>query len=401
MSGRAIQSMPRGLTTLFACVLIVMVGFGIALPVMPLYVERLALASGSTPGSAPFHIGMITAVYPLTQLVFAPLWGRLSDRIGRRPLVVVGIAGFAVTQALFGIASGLALLYGARIVGGALSSALIPAASAYVADLTSEEQRGRGIASLNTAVGLGTVIGPALGALFVRRDVHVRVFSEHVVFDGFSVPFFAAAGFAIVALVAALVTLRESHVPRLDADAAVVAARPKVVRRLLGAVLASYIGISIFETTFALFAVARFGLDAGGIAVAFTECGATMIVAQFAGPVLARWIGERWVVALGFAAMSAGLVALVAAHADVVVYVAVIPLGAGMALVGLTLTSQVSKHEPRRVGAALGLQQGVQSVGQVVGAMAGTLLLGWSTPAPYVVAAMLLGGVAVMTARRA
>ena len=393
--------MPRGLTTLFACVLIVMVGFGIALPVMPLYVERLALASGSTPGSAAFHIGMITAAYPLTQLVFAPLWGRLSDRIGRRPLVVVGIAGFAVTQALFGIASGLALLYGARIVGGALSSALIPAASAYVADLTGEEQRGRGIASLNTAVGLGTVIGPALGALFVRRDVHVRVFSEHVVFDGFSVPFFAAAGFALVALVAALVTLRESHVPRPEADAVVVAARPKVVRRLLGAVLASYIGISIFETTFALFAVARFQLDSRGIAAAFTECGATMIVAQLAGPVLARWIGERWVVVVGFLSMSAGLVALVAAPTDAVVYVAVVPLGAGMALVGLTLTSQVSKHESRRVGAVLGLQQGVQSVGQVVGAMAGTLLLAWSTPAPYVVAAMLLGGFAVMTARRA
>ena len=98
--------MIRRLAALFACVLIVMIGFGITLPVMTFYIERLAVDAGATPGRVATHIGLITAAYPLTQLVFAPLWGRLSDRIGRRPLMIVGIFGFALSQALFGIASG-------------------------------------------------------------------------------------------------------------------------------------------------------------------------------------------------------------------------------------------------------------------------------------------------------
>lgn len=398
---RLISIMTRRLIPLFACVLIVMVGFGIALPVMPLYAERLALASGGSPQRAALHIGMITAAYPLTQLVFAPLWGKLSDRIGRRPLVVVGITGFAITQALFGLASGLPLLYGARIAGGGLSAALIPAASAYVADVTGADERGAGIASLNTAVGIGTVVGPALGALLVRRDLHVRVFGEHVRFDGFSVPFFAAAAFACIALIAALVTLRESRIPDRATDAATAAGRgSSAAHPLLAAVLASYVGISIFEATFALFAVARYDLGTRGVAAAFTECGLVMIVAQLAAPRIARSIGERRVVALGLAAMSAGLIALVAARTDRVVYAAVLPLGAGMALAGPTLTSLLSKHESRRVGAVLGLQQAVQGLGQVVGALSGMLLFGWSAPAPYVAAAALLTAVAVAIVTR-
>ena len=104
-----------------------MIGFGITLPVLPFYVERLALESGATPGRVAFHIGLMTAIYPLTQLVSAPIWGRLSDRIGRRPLIFIWIVGFAVTQALIGLATGVGVLYGARIADGALSSAMLPA----------------------------------------------------------------------------------------------------------------------------------------------------------------------------------------------------------------------------------------------------------------------------------
>lgn len=389
--------MNRSLVALYACVLVVMVGFGIALPVMPLYVERLALESGATPARAAFHIGAVTAAYPLTQLVFAPLWGRLSDRIGRRPLVALGIAGFAVTQALFGLANGLELLYGARILGGALSSALIPAASAYVADLTDQTRRARGMATLNAAVGVGTVIGPAIGALLVERDVHVEVFSAHLVFDGFSVPFVAAALLAVVALGFALGTLRESRTP---AAAPLTDTPPRRAHRLLGAVLASYVGISIFEATFALFAVGRFALGAREIAIAFTECGVVMILAQTVTPPLARRIGEPRVIALGLASMSAGLIALVATRATPIVFAAVVPLGAGMALVAPTLTAELSKHRSGHVGAVLGVQQAVQGLGQVAGTLLGVVLFGWSARAPYVSAAALLAGVAIAMVMR-
>ena len=393
--------MNRNLIALYACVLIVMIGFGITLPVLPFYVERLALGSGSTPGRAGFHIGLVTAMYPLTQLVFAPLWGRLSDRIGRRPLVVIGIVGFALTQALFGVATGLGLLYGARIAGGALSSALLPAAAAYVVDLTTAAQRGRGIAWLSTTVGLGTVLGPALGALLLGREIHVRALAGHLDFDGFSVPFVVAALLALVALVAALVTLRDSSAPAAKKQATA-GARPdrRLLGRLLGAVLATYLGITIFEATFAVFAVDRYGFGAAKVAAVFAECSLLMILAQVAGASLAGHVGERRLIALGFGAMSAGLVALVASSASAFVFVAVVPLGVGMGFVGPGLTSEVTRHGTTRVGATLGLQQAVQAVGQVTGALLGTLLFYWRASAPYFVAAALLAGVGLAMARR-
>ena len=391
--------MIRRLAALFACVLVVMIGFGITLPVMTFYIERLALEGGSTPTRAATHIGLVTAAYPLAQLVFAPVWGRLSDRVGRRPLVIVGILGFAISQALFGVASGLGLLYGSRIIGGALSSALLPAASAYVADITTEAERGRGIAWLNTAVGSGTVIGPALGALLIGRDVHLRVFSEHIMLDGFSVPFFVAAGLAVAALIAALVAIREPTRVASRSIAQREPTPPHQLQRLLGAVLLAYIGISIFEATFTLFAVARYQFSTGAIAAVFTECSVIMIFAQLAGASLAVRVGERRLIAVGFGAMSVGLAVLVVTPADAFVFVAIVFLGAGMAFVGPGLTSQLSKREARHVGAALGLQQAASSLGQVIGAVLGTLLFSWSVPLPYLASAALLAGVGIAMTR--
>jgi DHA1 family multidrug resistance protein-like MFS transporter len=156
--------------------------------------------------------------------------------------------------------------------------------------------------------------------------------------------------------------------------------------------MASYIGISIFEATFALFAVARYDFGAGDIAAAFTECSVVMIGAQLATPRLARRFGERRLLSLGFAAMSAGLVGLVIVRAPALAYLAVVPLGAGMAFVGPMLTSEVARNRAHHVGAALGLQQAAQSLGQVTGALLGTLLFGWNAPVPYLVAASILAG---------
>ena len=389
----------RRLAAVYGCVLVVMIGFGITLPVMPLYVERLALGADATPARAAFHTGLITAAYPLTQLLFAPLWGKLSDRVGRRPLVLIGIAGFAVTQALFGVARGLPLLYVARVLGGALAAALVPAATAAVADLTQENERARGIVRLNTAIGLGTVIGPAFGAVLARRDVHLRVASEHVALDSFSVPFVAAALLAVVALIAAATTLRETRAAIASSGHEAPQGLQRV-HRLLAAAMASYVGISIFEATFALFAVARYDFGAGAIAAAFTVCSVVMIGAQLATARLARRFGERSLLSVGFVAMSAGLVGLVIVRAPTLAYLAIVPLGAGMAFVGPMLTSEVTRNRAQHVGAALGLQQAAQSLGQVAGALLGTFLFGWTASMPYLVAASLLIGTGVLVQMR-
>lgn len=384
----------RGMWALLASVLIVMVGVGITLPVLPLYVERLG--AGAQAGRVELHVGLLTAVYPLTQLVFAPIWGRLSDRTGRRPLVLVGILGFAITQLLFGLANGLALLYAARLLGGALSSALLPVASAYIADATAASQRARGMLRFNAAIGVGTLVGPALGGFLSRTDVHVVVATRHVTLDAFSVPFFTAAGLALIALVVAL--LRATGPTPVVAQALVERGR-RVDAGFLVAAATGYVGIMMFEATFALFAV-RIGFGASEIGVAFTVCGGAMLAVQLGGGTLVERWGEPRAIATGFVLMSLGLATLVLVTTHPLVFVAVATLGAGMALITPSLASLLSKDQPHAVGHTLGVQQAVQSLGQVGGSLAGVLLFAWHPRAPYVTAALLMASIGVMVAVR-
>lgn len=390
-------SMKRPLLALYASVVIVTVGFGIATPVMPLNIERLVLRHGATEAHLWFHVGGITAAYPLMHLVFAPLWGRTSDRIGRRSLVLTGLLGFAITQVLFGLARGLPLLYTARVAGGALSAALIPAASGYVADASNEEQRTRGLALLSLSVAIGGVVGPALGAVLARVDVHVVVLSRHLVLDGFSVPFAAAAALAVAAFGLAFFSL-DGTKPSTTAE---MPQSRAPVRELLAIGLAGYATISLFEATFALFGASRLGLEPQLIAIVFTECGLMMVVSQLATPALARIVGERSLIAAGLALMCLGFLAIVTVDATIVAYVAVIPLGIGMTFVGPTLSWELARVRPGEVGRVLGEQQGVQALGQVSGAVVGVALLRWSSDAPYTVAALIVAGTAAVISLRA
>lgn len=167
--GVASSGMRRPLFVLLVTLFVTMIGFGITLPVLPFYVERLATAGGMPPASVARHVGLLTAVYALMQFLFAPVWGRWADRVGRRPLLLIGIAGYALAQILFGLAASLSLLYVPRVLGGMLSSATGPAASAYVADLTTEDERSRGMAWLGAATNLGVIVGPAFGGVLARQ----------------------------------------------------------------------------------------------------------------------------------------------------------------------------------------------------------------------------------------
>jgi DHA1 family multidrug resistance protein-like MFS transporter len=149
------------------------IGFGVTLPVMPFYAERFALLSQG-PGAGGWlrgvamQVGLLTTAYPLLQLLAAPVWGRMSDSVGRRRLLLAGIAGAAGSYVLFAMATSLTMLCAARALGGLLSSAIFPAASAYVADSTTETGRVRGMAWLGAASSLGAVAGPALGGALAR-----------------------------------------------------------------------------------------------------------------------------------------------------------------------------------------------------------------------------------------
>lgn len=182
--------MKNNLLILLFCLFVVMTGYGLILPVLPFYIERMALAKGVTLREASFQVGLLTGIFALMQFFFAPLWGKWSDRLGRRPLFSVGLGGYALGMFLFGIGTNLAMLYAARILGGILSAAVLPIANAYVADVTSEKDRGRGMAWLASSISLGIVVGPALGAFLSQLDLHLSYRLGHFSIDGFSLPFF-------------------------------------------------------------------------------------------------------------------------------------------------------------------------------------------------------------------
>ena len=388
--------MKRHLFVLFACLFVVMIGFGITLPVLPFYVERLALKAGASRQSIVLHVTLLTGVYALMQLAFAPLWGRWSDRIGRRPLILVGITGYVVAQVMFGLSTSLWLLYAARIVGGILSSATLPVSAAYVVDMTTKEERSRGMAWLGTAASLGVVVGPALGGLLSRRDWHLNWSAGHFRLDGFSTPFFAAALLGLVTLLAALRWLPES-MPKTSAQntnpekATGLTTKAdwrtlvKTLSPLLALTLAGQLALTMFEGTFALFAQAKFDFGPAEVGYVFVVCGLVMTVFQ-AGAVgfLAGKISEMIQIGAGFGLMGTGIALLATAQTRFFVFSFVALLSLGMAFIAPNLASLISKRSgEQQVGASLGVQNAANSLGQAGGPLLGGGLFLWQTNAPY------------------
>ena len=389
----------RRLFVLLACLFVVMIGFGITLPVLPFYVERLAQAEGVTRQAIVLHVTLLTAVYPIGQLVFAPIWGRWSDRTGRRRLLLMGMAGYVIAQILFGLASSLWLLYAARILGGVLSSATLPVSAAYVADATTDRERGRGMAWFGTATSLGFVVGPALGGLLARRDLHVTARYGHMMIDGFSIPFFAAAALGLVTLAAAIRWLPESLPAHARESASTEPGLRIMVRSLgplLGLALAAQFALAMFEATFALHAQAILNYGPAEMGAVFVVCGLVMAVFQIgASGFLAGRIGAMGQIGMGLALMGMSLAVLMMPRGMWSVLAVVGVLALGMALISPNLAALIStRGGSRRAGAALGAQNAANSLGQASGPLVGGALFVWQMNAAY----LLSGGALVALA---
>ena len=391
-----------------------MIGLGITMPVLPFYVERLALAEGATGQSVVINVGLLTGVYALMQLIFAPLWGRWSDRIGRRPLILIGIAGYVIAQVLFGLATSLWLLYAARILGGVLSSATLPVSAAYVADMTTQKERSRGMAWLGTAVSLGVVVGVALGGLLSRRDWHFNWIVGHFKVDSFSIPFFAAALLGLLTLLAAIQWLPES-MPKTSAPDGNLAQGTsdktktewrtlvKTLSPLLALTLAGQFALTIFEGTFALFAQAKFAFGPAKVGYVFVVCGLVMTVFQ-AGAVgfLAGRISEIYQIGAGFGLMGTGIALLAMARTTFFVFAFVALLALGMAFIAPNLAALISKRGgERQAGTSFGVQNAANSLGQAAGPLLGGVLFIWQINAPYLLSGALLIALALGIAWKA
>jgi MFS transporter, DHA1 family, multidrug resistance protein len=401
---RGIEVMSKRLLALLGCAFVVMIGLGITMPVLPFYSERLALAGGASFRSLPIHIALLTSIYALAQFIFAPVWGRWSDRIGRRWLLLIGIGGSAAAMILFGVSTSLRMLYIARVIGGILSSATLPAAAAYVADVTVSSDRSAGMAGLGSSVSLGVIAGLALGGISPKSNLHFGGFYRCFMVSSLSIPFFAAAALMAVAFVATLLWLPESlsvrstsgPVPRSLGNPTEVRQR---LRLLLGLATAGQFGLAIFEGTFAVYAQRHMGYGPSRLAVTFMVCGSVMAVFQV---FLAWWLRGRvsglGQPAAGFALMGLGISLLLFARSLPAVLGMVATLAIGMALISPNLSALISRWGGERAGAALGLQSSANSLGQAGGPIVGSVLFVWRSSAPYLLAGGLMVGIGIATA---
>ncbi|HLQ66284.1 MAG TPA: MFS transporter [Candidatus Limnocylindrales bacterium] len=346
---------------LFFTVFIHLLGFGIIIPLLPYYAEHFG-ASGLT-------VGLLGTSFSLAQFLFAPLWGRLSDRIGRRPVLLGSLILTGVSYLVFAVAGSLPVLFVSRIFAG-IAGATLSTAQAYIADTTTPENRTRGMGLIGAAFGMGFIFGPAMGGVLSRW--------------GFSVPAYAAAGLAAAAFLFAVARLPES-LPREEREAASrrrarasfrdALGRP-VVGIVLGLFFVATLCFSGMEAILALFCERffRWGPHQIGYLFAYVGVVAALMQAGIVGA-LAKRFGERALVRAGLALMGAAFVAagLVPPLALFLATMGVIAVGSG--LITPTLSSLVSQATPPdEQGRILGVYQSLGSLGRAVGPFLGGLL---------------------------
>lgn len=369
--------LPQGFSVIWSTVALDLVGFGIVVPILGRYAERF--------GASGFQVGLLFASFSLAQLVFAPILGRLSDRIGRKPVILLSLLGTAVGSFVTGAAGALWLLFVGRIIDGA-SGASVAVAQSAVTDVASDAERPRLLGLLGAAFGVGFVVGPALGGL-------ASLGGEHV-------PFFVAGTLALVNAVVAWFRLPETRpvVARVD----VVERSDDGPVRLWGLAVVGFIGIvafSGFESTFSLLAGDRFGLTEAGVAAIFVGVGLLLVGVQAMAirPINER-IGTEGSVRAGLVLNGLGLLLLSWATTWSTLVPALVLLTLGQGLITPNLSSLVSgRVSAHRRGEALGFQQGVNAIGRVAGpALAGLLYDRVSDGAPYGLGAGLCAAALVL-----
>lgn len=365
---------------IFLVVFIDLVGFGIVIPILPYYAKAY--------GASATMLGWLMTSYSLMQFFFAPVWGRLSDRIGRRPVLLGSMAGIGLSMVMLGLAPSLLWLFIGRTLAG-ICGANISTATAYIADITSEEDRAKGMGIIGAAFGLGFIFGPVIGGLLSRF--------------GFGVPMFAAAVLALGNITFAYFKLPEpprtrefreaTRVKRFDFAAVRDTMGDSRTRMAVVLLFLATVALTQMEVTLALFMQARHGFDAQATGWLLAFMGLIMVAVQ-GGLIgrLSKRFGEPRLILVGTIAMAIALV-LMAQAAEVpllVVGIALLALGNGIA--NPSLSSLASKGAlPERQGATMGVYQSAGSLARVVGPpMAGMLYDGFGIARPFMVAAGLM-----------
>lgn len=359
--------------------LVVLLGYGMVLPVMPFYIENL--------GAGGRELGWLMATYSLMQLICAPLWGILSDRIGRKPVLTAGVLGYAITLLMFGLSTQFWMLFVSRSLSGILSSATMPTAMAYIGENSPEGERSKGMGQLGAAMGVGMVVGPLVGGVLSEVSL--------------ATPFFVGSGIAFIAFLLVIFILPESrnlkrtteNRPFLPRDAIrQIYLSPAGILLLLVFVMS--FGLSSFQGITGLYVVDKFAFEPQQVGVIWMVMAAVMIAAQGAlvGP-LANRFGEMNLIRTGLAGGALGFVGM----APAVDYLtALLSLGfftLMLSLAGPSLNAVISTYAEENQGTVMGMNSAANSMGRVVGPLWAGYLYDVNIEYPYFssAATMVLG----------
>ena len=381
--------MPRSVGFAALTAFVLMLGLGVLFPVLPFLTRELGISDANA--------GWLLASYPLASFVASPLWGRFSSARGRKPALVIGLVGYAIGFILFGLGQTFTQLLAARVLGGLVSAAALPALFAYVADVTTPEKRSSGMGALGAGIGLGVTFGPVIGWLTFEAL-------------GLRAPYFVSGAIGLANAIAVWLALPESLTAEAraarDRDAA-----PRVPLARIALPLAPFLVCGFLtstarmavDTTLGFFAQTALGATPRGVAGVLFVMGITSAIVQ--GGVLRAFAGcvsDFGLFVAGCALMSAGLAAFGFAGSWAGVLASGIPVAIGFALLSPTLSALLSRAAEGAQGEAQGLAGSATALSRVLAPLLFTTGIWprYGGPGTYAVAAALCAAALVVAVSR-
>jgi len=374
---------------LFLIVFIDLIGFGVIIPLLPFFAEHFQ--------ASPATVGMLMAIYSLTQFIAAPLWGHASDRIGRRPILLLTLGGAALAYILLGLSDSLWMLFAARALGGFMAGN-ISTAFAYIADITTPENRAKGMGVVGAAFGLGFIAGPAIGGILAGPDP---------LNADFQTPSFVAAALSLTAFSMALFMLKESLPEEIRSGNAGKprSNRIKQFRETLGKprvgllIAISFLATFVFagmEATFAMWSERHFGWGPmqNGYLFAFVGILSAAIQGGLIGR-LAKRFGEERLIIQGATALALGMLSIPFADHLYMLLAAMVAVAYGFSVINPSLNSLISLQSgPGEQGKLMGVSRSATTMARVLGpAWAGMLFAVLGMDWPYFAGTLVMAGV--------
>ncbi|WP_121612816.1 MFS transporter [Mesobacillus foraminis] len=353
---------------------IAFLGIGLVIPVTPAIMNELNL-SGTV-------VGYMVASFAVTQLIVSPVAGRWADKYGRKIMIIIGLLFFSISEFLFGIGQTVEVLFLSRVLGGVSAAFIMPAVTAFIADITTVQTRPKALGYMSAAISTGFIIGPGIGGFLA--EIHSRL------------PFFFAAGFALFAALLSLITLRE---PERNPENGEQEGAQKGVKRIFAPmyfiafmiILISAFGLAAFESLFALFVDHKFGFTAKDIAIMITGgaiVGAIVQVGFFDR--LTNWLGEIRLIrhSLIFSTILVYLLTLVSSYAAILAVTILVFVG--FDLMRPAVTTYLSKIAGNEQGFVGGMNSMFTSIGNVFGPVIGGMLFDIDLNYPFYFATIVL-----------